>query len=415
MKTILLVFTELLLLWAGITGSVVPAPSQSNCVKCHFDNEEENGPAHQIGRDIHQQSGLGCPDCHGGNSALDDMDAVRASSGYRGVPDRLEIPVFCSRCHSDARYMHEHNPSLSVDQLEKYQTSVHGMRLAQKKDRKVATCVSCHTAHSIGSAKLPYSSTYPPNLPITCGHCHADKAYMAEYGIPTDQLEKYTRSVHGIALLERGDLGAPACNDCHGNHGAAPPGIASLDAVCGLCHAIESRLFDGSPHRPAFVAQGLPMCETCHGNHEIAKPSDSLIGLAEGQLCATCHAADDQSKASADILKVSAGLRSLSIATDSAAHMLRMAGAKGMMITDEEFMLKEVGQIRVQARSTVHAFAADSLTPKVEEGITKAEDVRKRAVKLIEEYDFRRFGLGIASIFITLLALGLYLKIRRLV
>jgi len=414
MKTILLVFAGLLLLWAGMTGSVVSAPTPSNCVKCHFDNEEENGPAHQIGRDIHQQSGLDCSDCHGGNPALDDMDAIRASAGYRGVPDRLAIPAFCARCHSDARYMHEHNPSLPVDQLEKYQTSVHGMRLAEKKDRNVATCVSCHTAHSIGTAKLPYSSTYPQNLPTTCGHCHADKTYMAQYGIPTDQLEKYTRSVHGIALLERGDLGAPACNDCHGNHGAAPPGIASLDAVCGLCHAIEARLFDGSPHRPAFVEQGLPMCETCHGNHEIAKPSDSLIGLAEGQLCATCHAADDQSKASADILKVSTGLRSLGIATDSAAHLLSLAGAKGMMITDEEFMLKEVGQIRVQARSTVHAFAADSLTPKVEEGLAKAEDVRKRAVKLIEEYDFRRFGLGIASIFITLLALGLYLKIRRL-
>ncbi len=84
-----------------------------------------------------------------------------------------------------------------------------------------------------------------------------------------------------------------------------------------------------------------------------------------------------------------------------------------MMITDEEFALKEVLQIGVQARSSIHAFAEDSLTSKVKDGITKADDVSARARKLLWEYDYRRIGLGIASIFITLLALGLYLKIRR--
>lgn len=412
MITLRLSATLLFLLAVSAATMAAPALHQSNCIKCHFENEDENGPAHQIGRDIHQQHGLDCADCHGGDRTLEDMDAVRASAGYRGVPDRFGIPAFCARCHSDARYMHEHNPSLPVDQLDKYQTSVHGQRLL-KKDQKVATCISCHTAHSIGPAKLPYSSTYPQNLPATCGHCHADKAYMAEYGIPTDQLEKYTRSVHGEALLVRGDLGAPACNDCHGNHGAAPPGVASLDAVCGLCHAIESRLFDISPHRVAFVEQDLPMCETCHGNHEIVKPSDSLIGLAEGQLCATCHA-DDQSKASVEILKINAALRSLGAAADTAGAILKLAGEKGMMITDEQFALQEVGQIRVQARSAIHAATSDSLLPKVEEGITKSTDVHKQAMALLDEYSFRRLGLGIATIIITLLALGLYLKIRRM-
>ncbi len=412
MTTLKTVLTLFILVAAGTTMAAVPASQQSNCVKCHFDNEDENGPAHQIGRDIHEQNGLDCSDCHGGNKQLGDMDSVRASAGFRGVPDHLAIPTFCARCHSDARYMHDHNPSLPVDQFEKYQTSIHGQRLIQKKDQKVATCVSCHTAHSIGSAKLPYASTYPQNIPATCGHCHSDKAYMAEYNIPTDQVEKYSRSVHGMALLKQGDLGSPACNDCHGNHGAAPPGVASLDAVCGLCHAIEARLFDASPHRPAFTEQGLPMCMTCHSNHEIIKPSDSLIGLSEGQWCATCHA-DDQSKASKEILGVSADLRSLSLAADSAGSLVNLAGAKGMMITDEEFALKEVLQIGVQARSSIHAFAEDSLTSKVKDGITKADDVSARARKLLWEYDYRRIGLGIASIFITLLALGLYLKIRR--
>jgi hypothetical protein len=39
--------------------------------------------------------------------------------------------------------------------------------------------------------------------------------------IPHNQYEKFARSVHGIALLKKHDSGAPACNICHGNHGAA--------------------------------------------------------------------------------------------------------------------------------------------------------------------------------------------------
>ena len=43
----------------------------------------------------------------------------------------------------------------------------------------------------------------------------------------------------------------------------------------------------------------------------------------------------------------------------------------------------------------------------------KSTDVHKQAMALLDEYSFRRLGLGIATIIITLLALGLYLKIRR--
>ena len=65
---------------------------------------------------------------------------------------------------------------------------------------------------------------------------------MKEYGIPTDQYEKYSKSVHGVALLQKHDLGAPACNKCHGNHGATPPGVESISKVCGTCHALNADL-----------------------------------------------------------------------------------------------------------------------------------------------------------------------------
>lgn len=385
---------------------------ENRCITCHLELESDAGPAHDFAMDIHSHKGLGCQDCHGGNPRLDDMDQVKASAGWRGVPKHLDIPNFCARCHSDANYMHEHNPKLPIDQLEKYKTSIHGQRLYQKGDQKVATCVSCHTAHKIGDATMPHSTIYPPNIPATCGTCHSNAEYMAEYGIATDQEKLYRASVHGIAVFSKKDLSAPVCNDCHGNHGAAPPGASSLSAVCGMCHAIEADLFLSSPHYKAFKSQGLPMCETCHSNHGIAPPTYALIGMKEGQICANCHSSDDGTKAPEQIIGMSAAFISLTASADSARNLITAAGAKGMMITDAEFSLKDIDQILIHMRSSVHAFALDSLTLQARTGLEKSEAVRKDAMDLIHEYYYRRWGLGIATCLITLLAIGLYLKIR---
>jgi len=390
------------------------AAAEDNCRTCHYDIEDEGGPAHLIERDIHIQKGLGCVDCHGGDPSLEDMDDVRKTRGYRGVPSHRQVPEFCARCHSDAGYMHEHNPSLPTDQLDKYRTSVHGQRLFEERDAKVANCVSCHTVHEIGDAVMPHSSTHPVNLIKTCGHCHADEDYMAGYGIGTSQVDDYKSSVHGIALLERGDMGAPACNDCHGNHGAAPPGVTSLSAVCGNCHAIEAELYNGSPHQPAFEENGFPMCETCHSNHKIIKPIDAMVGTEEGSLCIDCHAPDDGNAGFATAEAISGAILELVTAHDTARAVLDEAIIKGMMTTDEEFRIKEVAQSLIKARTMVHAFAADSVTAITVQGIGKADTVRVNSAALIDEYHFRRKGLGFATLFITIVAIALYVKIRRL-
>ena len=53
--------------------------------------------------------------------------------------------------------------------------------------------------------------------------------------------------------MVRGDLSAPTCTTCHGNHGATPPGFASVANVCSTCHVFQAQLFDSSPHKEAFV------------------------------------------------------------------------------------------------------------------------------------------------------------------
>lgn len=408
MIRIVLIFFGLLLFSTNSFGS------DDNCLNCHLDWEDEDGVAAKSARDIHLQKGLGCADCHGGDPTLEDMDDVRASKGYRGVPDHFEVPDFCSRCHSDAAYMHEHNPSLPVDQLAKYKTSIHGRRLFVSRDKKVANCISCHTVHEIGDGHMPYSSTHPVNIPGTCGKCHGNPDYMAEYDIPTDQLVKYKSSVHGQALLERGDLGAPACNDCHGNHGAAPPGVKSLAAVCGVCHALEAELFAASPHAEAYLENDFPMCETCHSNHDIIEPYDNMIGTVGSAVCTNCHSVNDGTIGLSTANSILASISDLVDAHAEAKSHLDEAILKGMMTTNEEFLLKEVDQSLIQTRILIHTFNMDSVTPKAEEGIAKAEAIATNSAGLIDEYYFRRKGLGVASLIITFLAIMLYRKIRKI-
>ena len=88
---------------------------------------------------------------------------------------------------------------------------------------------------------------------------------MKDFDIKTNQYDDYVQSVHGKALLEKNDVrGAPACNDCHGNHGAAPPSIDAIVNICGTCHAYNAELFLGSPLAPDFKEKSLAACIACH-------------------------------------------------------------------------------------------------------------------------------------------------------
>jgi len=401
----------MVLCWLCMTGLSMA----DNCYDCHSSWEDEDtSPSALFKTDVHYKAELGCSDCHGGDPNLDDMDEVRKSKGWKGVPGTLQIPEFCGSCHSDPTYMIKHNPSLPTDQLEKYRTSIHGKNLYGKKDKKVATCVSCHSVHNIQSHLMPGSSVYALNIPKTCAHCHADAEYMKSYGIPTDQYDDFVKSTHGKALLVNKDLGAPACNDCHGNHGATPPGVESISAVCGLCHSLVADKFASSPHQSGFEAMDIPQCEICHSNHLIVQPQLYWVGSSDSSLCVNCHSRDDGTIGLVTADSIHADISNLVAAYNRAELKVDSADSKGMMVTDERFMLKDVQQSIIKSKTELHTFNYDSVTAVAKPGIKKANAAFDGGVKLIEEYYFRRKGLGIATLLITILAIGLYLKIRSI-
>jgi hypothetical protein len=309
--------------------------------------------------------------------------------------------------------MRTYNAAMPVDQRDKYWTSVHGVK-NKAGDLKVAECASCHGSHAIRSVSDARSLVYPTNLPSTCASCHSDSVRMKSYGIPTDQFEKYARSVHGKALLEKKDLGAPACNDCHGNHGAMPPGIASISLVCGTCHALNSELFSSSPHKTAFDRLKKPECETCHGNHEIVAATDQLLGVGPKAACSMCHSATAYPKGFAAARSMRASIDSLEFDEAVADSLVEDAEQKGMEVGEARFQLRDVRQARLQSRTMVHAFNLDKFQEVTTKGRVTAASVTASAQAAIEEHQFRRIGLGVSTGILTLLVVSLGLYIRRL-
>jgi hypothetical protein len=262
------------------------AEAPSSCVACHVELDDELlAPVQRWKSDVHAEIGLGCHSCHGGDPspelAMDPEAAMSHGAGFRPAPERLAVARFCGACHADAAFMKDFDPQARVDQLAEYRTSVHGRRNAAG-DPVPATCIDCHGSHGIRRVVASDSPVHPFNVPETCSRCHADEAKMAPYGTPTTQYADYLDSAHAAALLDREDLAAPACNDCHGNHGAAPPGVAAVANVCGQCHGREAMLFRASFKKELFEEMEVAECTVCHGNHRVnhATPEAFRTGSA---------------------------------------------------------------------------------------------------------------------------------------
>jgi hypothetical protein len=381
-----------------------------HCVQCHTENDMLPEGLSKV--DVHLRPGLSCAGCHGGNPAAEDQDAAMSpAAGFVGVPARKDIPDFCGKCHSDINVMRRYLPRIATDQVEQYWTSQHG-KLLGKGDKNVAECASCHTAHAILPASDSRSTVYAVNVPVTCKRCHSDPERMKEYGIPVDQFDKYAKSVHGVALLEKQDTGAPACNDCHGNHGANPPNVTSIAQICGQCHVNNLQFFSESRMAQPWAKEGFHGCEECHGNHDIEKTFDDMVGTGDRSVCTRCHAQGDAGyEAAKEIHGLLAGLVQ---SYDKAEAEQADAQRKGMEDEDLAFVLQESNQDLVRARTLVHTFDPARVGEKTKEGVEKATEAYRLAAAQIKDFGVRRRGFGMATAFITLLIVALYIKIRQM-
>jgi predicted CXXCH cytochrome family protein len=421
--------------WAQTAGEGESLPADYSCSLCHRKGADlwlETTPVVEekdLAGDIHWQKGLRCHDCHGGSPTLDEFKNHRNDPGFRSLSSRADIPSFCGHCHSDIEFMRKFNPSARTDQEAEYWTSGHGRRLKAtsegenaQPDETVATCINCHGGHGIVAVKSVNSPVYPARVAETCSTCHANAERMAgrvynDRPLGHDQFAHWRQSVHGRALLEKGDLSAPACNDCHGNHGAMPPGVDSVANACGTCHGKISKLFAETNMKHKFEQIGLPGCATCHGTHAIAHPGDELLGMHDASLCFNCHNPENPKYGATLAGAEAAGamrtrLDQLKSEIEEAEQLVKQAERLGMEVRGPRYDLRQAFDALTNARTQVHSFKPEPVEAALEEGLKVTADVKGRAEGALHEHTSRRWWLA-ASLVPILLVVGVLLRYIR--
>jgi len=332
-------------------------------------------------------------------------------AGFKGKIDRKQVPQLCGSCHSNPTYIKTFNPGLRTDQLDQYHTSVHG-KLFAAGDSKVAVCIDCHSVHDIRAPKDPRSTVNPVNVAKTCSRCHSDAEYMKQYGIPTNQYAQYITSVHYQDMVVRGDLSAPTCTTCHGNHGAVPPGVDKVQNVCASCHVFQAQMYGKSSHNKAFEALNLPGCVVCHSNHGIQHPTDAKLGAGPEGVCMKCHQPGDRCDRAR--VNIQSGLMQLDRSIKEADQALRVAEASGMDVSEARLAQDQAKDALTKARVTIHSFKADLVNQDIQVGRKLAASNLKAGKDAMVERNHRRIGLGMCLVAIVMMLAGLWLYIRKI-
>jgi cytochrome c553 len=391
---------------------VASAEAANSCLDCHSALDPPlKVTEEQFSQDIHAQKGLTCASCHGGDPSKEDQDAMNKKAGFRGKIERKDVPALCGRCHSDSAYMRQYNPSLRTDQFAQYLTSVHG-KLRAKGDDRVAVCTDCHGVHDLRPASDTRSKVHPLNIAQTCARCHGDAAYMKGYSIPTDQFAGYSASVHHEAFTVRGDLSAPTCTTCHGNHGAAPPGVSTVQNVCSTCHVFQAQLFESSPQKAAFEAASLPGCVTCHSNHRIAHPTDAMLGTGPQSVCTNCHTNGDAGYQAAT--QIAKQVERLDTSVKSAAEILDRAESAGMEVSDAQLEQDQARDSLTKSRVAIHSFNPARMQQDLETGLQITAKTYGQGEAALRERDYRRKGLALSLLAIVSVVIGLHLYVRQI-
>jgi hypothetical protein len=105
---------------------------------------------------------------------------------------------------------------------------------------------------------------------------------------------------------------------------------------------------------------------------------------------------------------------SLEFSEKHARLLVDEAEQKGMEISEAKFKLRDAHQARLQSRTMVHSFNEEKFRAVVQKGLAVTAAVSEQGKQAIDEFYFRRYGLGFATIIITILASSLYLLIRRI-
>lgn len=271
-----------LCLWPATSARAI---DNADCFACHSDKSlvrtNATGQAVSLFVDetkfnasIHAKNL--CTSCHGDITELPHAETHK--------------PVSCSQCHRV--------------EADVYLKSDHGQAI-HKGVAEAASCQDCHgSAHELLNYRNPASPVYRTNQPETCGRCHGKTQEMEKFNLrQRSPIVSYEKSVHGIALIEKKEINAAVCTDCHGSHDlhkstnpASKLNWQNVPNTCGKCHENVEQTYLRSVHGTAVKAgvRDAPVCTDCHGEHTIqaVKLAASRVSPANiPETCGQCHAA----------------------------------------------------------------------------------------------------------------------------
>jgi predicted CXXCH cytochrome family protein len=171
-------------------------------------------------------------------------------------------------------------------------------------------------------------------------------------------------------------------------------------------------LFEQSVHKQAFDKENIPECESCHGNHNIKNATDEMLGVGEKSYCVDCHKEGDKGFVIARNMR--SLIDSLKQEEEKAKIVLEEANQKGMDVSDAIYALKDIRQILIQTRTILHGFDQNKFNEEIKPGFEITSEAKTEGINAVENYYFRRKGLIVSTLIVTLLVVGLYLKIRKL-
>jgi cytochrome b subunit of formate dehydrogenase len=275
MRTLVTVLLAAALAAASARLAAAQEDEPASCLSCHaIAATKEGAPEGKrvdpavFGAAVHSKS---CVQCH------EDMEEVPHKT-------KKAAPVLCANCHEK--------------DVEKYAATPHGKLPPDKSP----ACAVCHPPHAVFDAKDARSSLSKKNVIDVCGRCHDGE--QADGSRVPKTVPDYAKSVHGIEILEKGDMKAAACTDCHavhdmryGNDPASKTFKGNVPALCGTCHPKVAAEYAKSVHGTALARGKMDAaaCTDCHSEHSIARPGAAGSTVAKGhvsQTCANCHAAE---------------------------------------------------------------------------------------------------------------------------
>jgi hypothetical protein len=85
-----------------------------------------------------------------------------------------------------------------------------------------------------------------------------------------------------------------------------------------------------------------------------------------------------------------------------------------MEVEEAKYMLRDVNQARLEARTIIHSFDEEKYKEVTDKGLQTAGFVTADAEEAIHEFYFRRYGLAAAIVIISFLIIVIYIYVKRI-